>query len=307
MKKLFLLIILTLCLLISPFGQQADHQKKDPIILGILEDHNTSGSDDPGKEAFHTIRVLFKKTGVKWYSLKDAFHNSSNNNYSPLQFMPEIINWHVCFDGKEVGMVKSKRYKGLSIPSVPGVSFFMPDTEKNVPIVGPRSNYFRGWADGPIHRPLVVNTMPYYQDLEVWKPYVITEEDLVLIKTKLQKQFRLSNRALAKAKITSLRCYQSQINHAKILSIEVGNVDSVKTLPLDAATEDEHLSYYLTFFVDDEGIRYLQGSLTLVDVGDYDSDGINEFIFKYQGYNYDGYIIYYNNFKQFVEFGWNYH
>ena len=305
MNKFLLLFILILCLLISAFGRQPNNQKNGPIIVGILEDHNIFGSGD--LEKFHVIRAVFKKTGANWYSLKDTFLNSDEKNRAPLHPIPEKIDWHVCFDGKEIGIVKSMRYRGKYINGISNTGLFMPDAEKNAPIVGQRGDYFRGWVDDPIYRPLVLNTSPYYQDPEVWKPYVGTDEDLGLLKAKLQKQFRLFDRTPAKAKITFLKSYQSQTNHAKILSIEVGNVDNVKTLPLDAATEEEHPRYSLTYFVDDGGIRYLFGSLTLIDAGDYDNDGRDEFIFKYQGYNYDGYLVYYNNCKQSAEFGWNYH
>lgn len=47
--------------------------------------------------------------------------------------------------------------------------------------------------------------------------------------------------------------------------------------------------------------------LELVDTGDFAGDGGEEAVFFFSGYNFDGYILYYDNFRKAVRFGWNYH
>ena len=44
-----------------------------------------------------------------------------------------------------------------------------------------------------------------------------------------------------------------------------------------------------------------------IDAGDYDNDGHSELIFAKPGYNYDGYVLYDDDLRHPVEFGWSYH
>jgi len=45
----------------------------------------------------------------------------------------------------------------------------------------------------------------------------------------------------------------------------------------------------------------------LLDVGDYDKDGKSEVLFWSSGYNEDGYVLYYDDFRKKVPFKWHYH
>lgn len=62
------------------------------------------------------------------------------------------------------------------------------------------------------------------------------------------------------------------------------------------------------FHVNKEGsVRYIGRGMTLLDAGDYDNDGESEIIFWRSGYNEDGYILFYKQFINRVDFTWNYH
>jgi len=45
----------------------------------------------------------------------------------------------------------------------------------------------------------------------------------------------------------------------------------------------------------------------LVDIGDYDNDGMFEYVFRIGTYNQDGYLLLYNNFTKTSFFSWKYH
>jgi hypothetical protein len=57
---------------------------------------------------------------------------------------------------------------------------------------------------------------------------------------------------------------------------------------------------------DREAINFTP-NLKLVDAGDFTGDGGEEAVFFFSGYNFDGYVLYYDNFRKAVRFGWSYH
>jgi hypothetical protein len=67
----------------------------------------------------------------------------------------------------------------------------------------------------------------------------------------------------------------------------------VRVLPGQVWNEDEAANFH--------------PSLEPVDAGDFGGDGGEEAIYFFGGYNFDGYILYYDSFRKAVRFGWNYH
>jgi len=61
------------------------------------------------------------------------------------------------------------------------------------------------------------------------------------------------------------------------------------------------------FYVNGKDIRLIGQSLELIDAGDYDHDGHSEVVFHKSGYNYDGYILVFDDMRKQIEFGWSYH
>ncbi len=52
---------------------------------------------------------------------------------------------------------------------------------------------------------------------------------------------------------------------------------------------------------------FLRDELHYLEHGDFDNDGKDEFLFWYSIFNHEGYILYYNDFKNTTEFMWSYH
>jgi hypothetical protein len=61
------------------------------------------------------------------------------------------------------------------------------------------------------------------------------------------------------------------------------------------------------FLVVGDRVQHLNSSMTLVDAGDYDSDGRSEVVFWYSGYNKDGYVLFSGGFEKRTEHLWSYH
>ena len=53
--------------------------------------------------------------------------------------------------------------------------------------------------------------------------------------------------------------------------------------------------------------RFIGRSMSLIDVGDYDGDGVSELLFWFSAYNRDGYVLMHSDFRGRVEYLWSYH
>jgi hypothetical protein len=71
--------------------------------------------------------------------------------------------------------------------------------------------------------------------------------------------------------------------------------------PLDAAWTPQW------FHIQNNQISHIGNGMVLVDAGDYNGDGKSEILFWSSGYNEDGYVLYFDNLHQKVEYKWNYH
>lgn len=70
---------------------------------------------------------------------------------------------------------------------------------------------------------------------------------------------------------------------------------------------DEYPFYDFLLIEINDSINYFNLPVELMDIGDYNNDGELEWIFKKIGYNNDGYVLFYNNFQNYVELDWHYH
>ena len=52
---------------------------------------------------------------------------------------------------------------------------------------------------------------------------------------------------------------------------------------------------------------FIDLEMDFVDAGDYDGDGKSEVLFWHNGYNEDGYSLYFDDFTRRVDFWWHYH
>jgi hypothetical protein len=61
------------------------------------------------------------------------------------------------------------------------------------------------------------------------------------------------------------------------------------------------------FYVHGKTIRFVDRSLELLSIADFDNDGHSEALFHKRGYDYDGYVLAYDRLRKFAEFRWTYH
>jgi len=258
-------------------------------------------------------RVMFKKINDSWIPLVDP--------QEVAQVDVGSIKWVVAFDGKKLGSVQILD----SNPSAIFINewFYTRDkiyevsSKQDIPSVKDITHTFSGWCDEPELRPLILLSQQNYEDPEKWKPFKPME-------SYKQRLYRTVRRIVGS--INAYRC------------VDIPNEDKMKIVPYEFTADDlvihkgyrsasgkELISIGLDlkkincdgppvpqwindwFLLSDDKIDYLGSEMELVDAGDYDKDGKSEFIFWYSGYDKDGYILMYNDFKQKVEYMWSYH
>lgn len=289
-RSLVLIIVLSFLLLPSSSGAS---KGKETLIIGFLEHYN-----DPQLTG-HRVRVAFKKENGLWKAYESDFGTPAALDRG-VNYFPKAVSWNTCFDGRNLGSLRSQNPRSLSRYMDVGLQDIEPDSK--VPTVGDPSLLFSGFLHSPVYRPLVLNSQPYCKDSEVWKPYRPDAGEIEDVYNYLKKKFKIAHRRSAKAKVEVNKSYKSQVDEATLISL---TITGAKIVP-DADEFSENNSR-LWCYISRGEVRYLASEMLLLDAGDYDGDGQAEVIFKIEKYNYDGYALYYDNCKKHVEFGWNYH
>jgi len=267
------------------------------LVLGIIEQHFHDWRVD-SLNAF-VIRVAFKKEAREWKPFPTDF--------SPPQaskpFYPATMSWNICFDGRILGSLSShtpdviRYYKDIGIHYIDDVS--------KVPKIGKPGLDFSGWVGEPVHRPLVVCTSPFCADKDKWKPYKPTQADVSAVLEFVRTNFTKSVSSLLAGKYRIEKSYLSRRNKLVCISF-----DDEVPIPVDTSNifESESGTNSLAWFLlGDSSCVYLRSNMLLLDAGDYDNDGKVEVVFKFEEYDHDGYIFYYEDFRRMSEFGWIYH
>lgn len=72
--------------------------------------------------------------------------------------------------------------------------------------------------------------------------------------------------------------------------------------------DNGYMNPTLTIFIDHNNkYKFLTDELVLLNHGDYDDDGKDEYIFWSSIFNHDKFVLYYDNFNQTCEYSWSYH
>lgn len=297
-KTSHLLIVLGILAMVIPLSAQAH-------FLGVLEDVPGVYVGDPDHR---TIRVAFKKNGDEWSPLPNSCGDEKCLS-SVVSAYPREVKWVVTFDGKQIGTVTGQTQEKFEFYSHIGLQKILGDGP--VPTVGKKSAEFSGFFDGPVYRPLVVNSQPYFADPDSWKP-VTPDSNLT---TRLRQEFR-------KKFPNVTNCEDAGQNAAKSWAYQDSNIKISKTYssasgwfiaavlldgyqcdgPYDSPFIDQW------FAVSVQGtVKFLDEGMWLVDAGDYDNNGKSELLFAIDRYNRGGYELFYNEFTKHAKFEFSYH
>lgn len=263
------------------------------LTLGIIEtslNEDTINLDDP-----FNARICFD------YNERDRWTINESDSLQGLAM-------NICFDGRTIGNILLDRKWPNDFSYSNQKKFFIQNVQQ-VPRIGKPSWTFAGWPNRMIYRPLVINTQPYYTDQKKWKPFVPGVSDSTKIVNWINEQYFQTDSVIIQ---NILKSYKTADSKRKIIkahlnegfSILVPYKDQFHIYEEDTVTTRYSVSFLIK---DDNEVTQLAPYLTLIDAGDYNNNGEVELIFKIQTYNYDGYVLYYNDFNDKIHYGWRYH
>ena len=267
-------------------------ESTNELNLGVLEHYQS------GENKGHSVRVAFHEVDGHWKAFPTEFDTAKQLSEAVKSF-PAAVTWTICFDGQTLGSLASKTPSSYSRYADVGLQQIT--SKGSVPTVGQLSTLFSGWPGGRTYRPLILNSRPNCADSGKWHPDRPEQGEITDIKDYLRKAFPASASKLSKARIRVNKSYGSQTQGDKLISLDIAGVEVIP----GEGEDDENAAAW--FYVTGKEVRYLGSNMLLVDIGDYDHDGHEEAVFKIQKYNNDGYMLYYDGFRQKVEFSWNYH
>ena len=264
------------------------------LNIGVLE-YSKTKSEPKINEITPSVRAIFYTKENKWVTGDQT---------------KGITKWKVFYDGKIVGNITSDDHKTPKYMSDKGLQTITSE-KKDIPVIGSITDEFGTWADTKTYRPLTLTTGEFFNDPEQWKLSKLSVKNEKAVKKEFHAKFDevinckddIENRGkpwIYKDKdIKVIKSYSSKANWI-IASLQLG------PYKCDGPPEAAYAKTW--FLISPQGkISYLDSGMTLIDAGDYDGDGRSEVIFQVSRYNQGGYILYFDDFKQNVDFLFGYH
>jgi hypothetical protein len=291
------LIILLSLLLLNYQG------KADVTLVGVLEEPQCAKENKK-----IAARVMFVKIDSEWHKL-----NSDETNLSE---QIENQKWNITLDGKSLGTLTLTD----PAPNSPKISdwYFARDKlytpEGKAPSVNNPHKLFLGWCGAPSKYPLVIITKKITSTSAVWKTFVpefkYKQKLYQPLKLVLGRTNTFNCRDSSDTKGFPYRFKPEDLKLFRGYRSKTG--DELVSIGLDDAKygcdglQDSTWSQHF-FLINGYAIDFIGNQMELVDSGDYDGDGLTDFLFWYSGYNEDGYVLVFDDLRQKVEYTWKYH
>lgn len=264
------------------------------LNIGVLE-YSEYQTQQKNKEFSHSVRAIFYTKDNKWVTGDQT---------------KGTTKWRVLYDGKIVGHITSDDNKTPKYISDKGLQIIA-SNKKDIPAIGSITDEFATWTDAKTYRPLVLTTGENYKDPDGWKKTELTTKIEKLAKVEFRSKFNevinCTDEHDTKPKVWNytdedikiLKAYTSKTSWI-VASLKLG------PYKCDGLLEDSYIPTWFLFSPKGK-VSVLDSGMTFVDAGDYDGDGKSEIIFQVSRYNKGGYIMYFDDFKQNVDFMFGYH
>ena len=286
-------------------NQQHQNKAVDNLTLGIIETRQAGWPTDQNdtNEVFSLARILFQYINNTWINV--------DPNATPVK------NFNIIFDMKNIGKVTLSEKIQYNTGYGWGNNCYT--LKETPPKIGKYDFFFSSsWAGGRCYRPLVILSEDNHNDPMKWKPVSFPEmyyKNIVKLHydrlKKLHEEYKDDRhnpvdiiynyeQIISRKLAITHKSYKNKEN-GLLLHIEFPDEKLVKIEP--ALYDQLHGWYY----VKNNEIKYIGSYLKLIDAADFDLDNTSDVIFCFTGYNKDGYILYYNNLNNKVEYYWTYH
>lgn len=298
---------LALMMLIALPGWPA-YATTPPISLGVV--YETVSRQDNSHNAF--VRPAFVFRDGEWTAYDP-------NCLEPLCFVGPI-RWTIGVDGRAVGSLSTRPPPGPWRSSSEVGSQLI--REGDPPWIGERDNRFTGWQEGPLHRPLVATTGPFFSDPAGWEHSSLRATDLAAVRdafrarysdvrvctSPLQTPKDFTSKHYSATDIIASDTYASRSGW-RIISLSlpkemIAHCDGVLVGPNQ--NESPWASNVYAIAPSGEA-KWLGIGLRLIGAGDWNGDGTSELMFFSSLYNLDGLRLFSDNFTKSAMFQWSYH
>jgi hypothetical protein len=274
----------------------------DDVVVGILEHLSPAQqrrlAGAYGDVGSAVVRVAFRKQAGQWQAFASDVGDLDQLKAATQNF-PQKLAWTIAFDGKARGHLESTAPPQWAFYSDLGIELIRPGT-KVIAIGHPDAGFERWDSDKPVDRPLVLVTRPNTRDPDQWKPATLEDAYRAAGIASLRAENK-PEAGFGDENIRVVKAYRSKSGRV-LFALKLS-----KAVPRGDGPPGPE--WQARWFVADSprSLKFLDTGLALIDAGDYDKDGRSEIIFAKSGYDYDGYVLFYDDFRGSVEFGWNYH
>jgi hypothetical protein len=273
------------------------------VILGVLEESSpaqqTRLRQAYGQPAAAVIRIAFHGEGGVWRSFPSDISDAEELAAVVRKF-PVRLAWTVALDGRALGHLRSMSPDQWLAYEDIGLQFIAPG--RPIPRIGAPAEIYEQWgADAPVRRPLVVVSGGSVADPEQWRPASPADSALRRAKEDLLPRLKQENSELVveSQDLRLLSAYRSRTGET-LLALGLAGEP-----PTDEVPGPEWGPHW--FVVDSTRLSFLGNDLLLIDAGDYDGDGRSELVFRRSSYDYEGYALFFDNFRGVATFGWSPH
>jgi len=289
-------LILTLCVLtLTLASHSAEHES---TFIGVTEPNHVWYLGEKIRTPF-LIRVAFKYKNGIWRAMPNKSENQAELA-ALVHDYPKEIDWNLSFDGKKIGGFRS--YCPLKWTLYSEIGLEEPDIKAHIPAIKIGAKNFHYWGAWDLRtRPLVASSGHYLDDPDNWKSLVPPPNP----SHALISAYRKATKSQADGDLNPHEFTDKQILVRQYYKSWHG--DELISLAVPSFEVKGEYDYEQWFCVRGNKISFLGSSLELIDAGDYDHDGHSEIVFHKRGYNYDAYVLVYEDLRKQLEFGWSYH
>jgi hypothetical protein len=277
----------------------------DDIFVGILENLSPGQAQELrrsyGSTVAADVRVAFAKRAGHWQAFPSDFGDLAELKTASQSF-PHRVDWTIAFDGSPRGRLESALPEQWLAHRDVGIQLII--SAGKLPRFGTPAAEFEPFdGDGPVYRPVVLVSQPNARDPEQWKPTKLDNGYVERALPDFRHQVSTSDPGLTfkDRDVRAVKAYRSNAG-AVLFALAIRGIKP----PVDEVPGSAWSPHWFVANGADP-IRFLGSGLTLIDAGDYDNDGRSEIIFLKVDYDFTGYVLFFDGFRQSLEFGWHYH
>lgn len=277
---------------------------ESPLFVGVLESFNKKELlSQVGQDSINPrVRIAFFKDKNNWQATKsnfDTFEELTNS----IKYYPDRINWYVINNNNLLGNLTTVQYTPKLYRDV-GVQKIVGDLPSKLQLPPTKNLQFPMMKMD--HRPLITiskfnDSYNNFTDAEAWVASKPTPTEMKQLLKELHDKVIPGKSSNLNQDVRVVESYRSK-NHGLILSTVIKNNSK--------GAYFSQIPYW--FYITNSSIKFLETGMNLIDIADLDHDGRSEFIFMYSDpenvdQNSNGYILFYNDFKQSARFLWSNH